>query len=73
MMENAGLLICGLACGTIAALIAVAPHVLSTESGVGWGMIFAALATIAATGLISCAIAAKYVVKGALVEALREE
>lgn len=73
MMENAGLLIYGLVCGTVAALVAVAPHVLSTESGVGWGMIFAALATIAATGLISCAIAAKYVVKGALVEALREE
>ena len=73
MMENAGLLIYGLACGTVAALIAVAPHVLSAESGVGWGMIFAALATIAATGLISCAIAAKHVVKGALVEALREE
>jgi len=73
ILENAGLLIYGLACGTVAALVAVAPHVLSTQSGVGWGMIFIALAIIAIAGLVSCIVAAKHVVKGALVEALREE
>ncbi|MCX6345325.1 MAG: ABC transporter permease [Armatimonadetes bacterium] len=73
IMENAGLLLIGLICGTISALVAVAPHIASTQSKINWGIIFALLAAIAAVGLISCAIAARNVVNDALVQALREE
>lgn len=73
ILENAGLLLVGLVFGTITALVAVAPHALSSESQIGWGAIVAALALIAGVGYSACAIAAKNVVNGALMQALREE
>jgi ABC-type antimicrobial peptide transport system permease subunit len=73
IIENAGLLLVGLVCGTISALVAVAPHIASAQSKINWGIIFALLAAIAAVGIVSCTIAARNVVNGALVQALREE
>jgi ABC-type antimicrobial peptide transport system permease subunit len=72
-MENAGLLACGLACGTVSALVAVAPHLASAESRLNWLAIAGVLAAVAVVGLASCAVAAGKVASGALVEALREE
>lgn len=73
IIENAGLLVSGLLCGTISALVAVAPQVASVESRVNWPTIAGMLFAILAVGLISCAFAAGSVVKGSLTQALREE
>ena len=73
ILENTALLLCGLLCGTISALIAVAPQLVSVESRINWGMMLGELAAIAVVGIISCSVAAGRVVKGSLVRALREE
>ena len=73
ILENTTLLLCGLLCGTISALIAVAPQLVSVESRINWGMMLGELAAIAIVGILSCSVAAGRVVNGSLVKALREE
>ncbi|HUS79853.1 MAG TPA: ABC transporter permease, partial [Armatimonadota bacterium] len=71
--EHAGLLVIGLAMGTIAALVAVAPQLVSSVSSVNWLALLIVLLGILIVGLAACALSARIVVRGSLIEALREE
>jgi len=73
VIENAGLLVAGLLCGTVTALIAVAPHLASVSARVNWGALVGVLLGILAVGLGSCGLAARAATRGRLLEALREE
>jgi ABC-type lipoprotein release transport system permease subunit len=73
ILEHAGLLVAGVCCGTLAALVAVAPALASVESHVNWPALTGLLFAILALGLGTCALAAKWVTRGALLLALREE
>ncbi|MHB0936636.1 MAG: FtsX-like permease family protein [Armatimonadota bacterium] len=72
-IENAGLLVAGLLCGTVTALIAVAPHLASVAAQVNWGALIVVLVGILVVGLTSCYFAARAATRGRLLEALREE
>jgi ABC-type antimicrobial peptide transport system permease subunit len=73
LLENALLLVSGLLCGTLSALFAVAPHLVSAEAHVHWSSLFGVLSGILGVGLLSCAVAARTVARGNLLAALREE
>lgn len=73
LLENAGLLLAGLFWGTLSALVAVAPQILSVESRVAWGALALVLTGIVVVGLVVSTIAAPMAVRGNLLEALREE
>ena len=73
VVENAGLLVAGLACGAVAALVAVAPQLASVNSRVNWDGLVALLAGIIVVGLGSCVVAAASTVRGRLLDALRAE
>lgn len=73
VIENAGLLAAGLLCGTVTALVAVAPHLASVSARVNWGALSGVLLGILAVGLASCLVAARAATRRQLLEALREE
>ncbi len=73
MLENAGLLVCGLACGLISALLAVAPRVLAIDARVNWGQLTGMLLAILLIGLLGSLLAAVATTRGRLLEGLREE
>jgi hypothetical protein len=73
VIEHGTLLFLGLAVGSLAALVAAVPHIVSTLTDVNWlslgGLLFACLLA----GLLSCAVAAATSVRGELLPALRSE
>ena len=71
--ENAGLLLAGLVCGALPALVAVMPQLRSSDSHVNWAALAAVLGAALAVGAAACAVAACATVRGNLLEALREE
>ncbi len=73
LIENGGLLLAGLACGTVSALVAVAPHLVSAEARVNWQVLISVLLGILLFGLVSCLIAVHSVVRGTVISALRQE
>ncbi|MCD6359448.1 MAG: hypothetical protein J7M38_01205, partial [Armatimonadetes bacterium] len=73
VFEHVGLLAAGLALGTVAALVAVAPQLASAVSSVNWGALLSVLLGMMAVGIAACAPAARAAVRGSLIEALREE
>jgi len=73
LRENYFLLFAGLAIGIIAALPAVLPQMRQTDFQINWLMLATVIACIAAAGLLSCYAAARYIVSGNLIQALREE
>ena len=73
LLENGLLLILGVVLGTAAALVAVAPHLISVVADVRWGALAATLAVCVAVGFVSCAVAAASSVRGELLSALRSE
>ncbi len=73
LMESALLLLAGVVIGTVAALVATAPHLVSTQADVGWLSLAATLAACVLTGLLACFVAALRSVRGDLVAALRSE
>ena len=73
VLENGVLLVCGVAVGTVAALVAVAPHLLSVLADVQWLSLSVTLLACVLVGLLSCAAAAASAVRGDLVQALRSE
>jgi len=73
IVENAGLLAAGLACGTVSALVAVGPQLSSATASVNWPALAGLLLGIMAVGLVSCAVAAAASVRSGLIEALRAE
>ncbi|HUW34034.1 MAG TPA: FtsX-like permease family protein, partial [Planctomycetota bacterium] len=73
VLENAGLLAVGLLAGSAAALVAVVPQLRSAEASVNWLLLAALPVAIMALGLLVCTAAAAAMLRGNLVEALREE
>jgi len=72
-LENGMLLVVGLVVGTVAALVAVAPHLASTVADVRWGSLVAILAACLVLGLAFCLVAAAGSVRSELLNALRSE
>jgi ABC-type antimicrobial peptide transport system permease subunit len=73
LVENAGLLLAGMAAGTLTALVAVAPHLASEQANVNWSSLAAVLTAVVVVGLAACAAGARATVRGNLIEALRTE
>ena len=73
VLENMLLLVLGLACGGLAALVAVLPHLLDRGATVPWASMAVALAMILGAGLLASLAAVRTVVRAPLLEALRRE
>jgi len=73
MLENGLLMFLGVVMGSTAALVAVAPHLLSTQADVRWLSLAGILVSCLLVGLLFCLIAAAASVRGQLVAALRSE
>jgi ABC-type lipoprotein release transport system permease subunit len=73
LAENALLLALGLASGTVAALLAVAPHLAGSGATPLWGRLAALLAGVALVGLLSGAAAVWGSLRTPLLTALRRE
>ncbi len=71
--ENASLLIFGVAAGTIAALLAVAPHLLSGQARTPWLSLTLTLAAVVAVGLIAGVVAVRHSLAQPLLPSLRRE
>ena len=73
LAENGFLLLLGLGTGTLAALLAVAPHLLSGEGTVPWPRLLVLLAVVLLTGLLTGFLALTWTLRAPLVPALRRE
>ena len=73
LAENGFLMLVGLAIGSVSALIAVAPHVMSYGALIPWGSLALTLAVIYGAGLIASAIAVFFALRAPLLPALKEE
>ena len=73
LAENGWLLLLGLAAGTVAALLAIAPQLLAGTGAVPWVRLLMMLAAVIAVGLIAGAIAVASSLKADLIPALRRE
>jgi hypothetical protein len=73
VLENALLLVLGLAIGAASALVGVAPHLVATASDVNWVSLAGTLFLCLAVGLAACAVAAWAAMRGELLPALRSE
>ncbi len=72
LSEHWFLHVSGVLLGLVAALIAVIPK-LSKASSLPWGLLIGVNAAVLVGGLIFCALAAKTVLRGNLMEAIRRE
>lgn len=73
LLENLGLLLAGLLCGLLTALVAVGPQMASSQTRVNWPALGTVLAAVLVVGLTTCAAAVKGAVRGPLLGALRHE
>jgi ABC-type lipoprotein release transport system permease subunit len=73
LAENAFLLLVGLLAGTTAALVAVAPHLLSGGGSIPWAHLLALLAGVVLVGLTAGAVATASTLRAPLILALRRE
>jgi putative ABC transport system permease protein len=73
LVETAVLLICGLATGTIAALVAMVPHLASTGADVPWGSLALILAIVFFVGMLAALFASIEAARTRILEALRSE
>jgi putative ABC transport system permease protein len=71
--EYAGLLLCGLACGVVAALVAVWPALKSTASQVPYFSLMLTTVAIGISGVVWIRIASAFALSGQMLEALRNE
>ena len=71
--EHSGLMLFGLACGVIAALVAVGPALKSPGSDVGYLSLVLTVAVIGISGMIWIWIATAFALSGRMLEALRNE
>ncbi len=72
-LENAFLLVLGLAVGTLAALLAVAPHLVGSGANVLWGKLLGLLALVLAVGLGAGALAVYRSLQTPVLVGLRRE
>jgi hypothetical protein len=73
LAENAFLLVLGLGAGTLSALAAVTPHVLTSDAAVPWGNLLLLLALVLAVGLAAGTAAVARTLQAPLIPALRRE
>jgi putative ABC transport system permease protein len=73
LVETAVLLVCGLATGTIAALVAMVPHLASTGADVPWGSLALILAVVFFVGMLAALLASIEAARTRILEALRSE
>lgn len=73
LAENGFLLVLGLGCGGLAAILAVAPHLLSGGGSIPWLRLFGLLALVLLVGLGAGAVAVLTTLRAPLVPALRRE
>jgi putative ABC transport system permease protein len=73
LLEHAVLLMSGLGVGTLAAALAVLPHLLHRGATAPWASLAATLAAVLVAGLLAGALAVRAVVRAPLLSALREE
>ena len=73
MLENALLLLAGLASGLLAALVAVLPHLVSGGASIPWTSLGGTLALVLAVGLLAGLTAVRAVLVAPLLTALRGE
>jgi ABC-type antimicrobial peptide transport system permease subunit len=73
LLEHAVLLMSGLGVGTLAAALAVLPHLLHRGAAAPWSSLAATLAAVLVAGLLAGALAVRAVVRAPLLSALREE
>ena len=71
--EHWGLMLAGLICGGISAIVAVIPALQSPASDVPYGSLLATVGIIAASGAVWVWLAATLVLRGRLLDALRNE
>jgi ABC-type antimicrobial peptide transport system permease subunit len=73
LLEHAVLLTAGLAVGTLAATLAVLPHLLHRGAAAPWASLAVTLLAVLLVGLAAGAMAVRAVVRAPLLAALREE
>ena len=73
LAENGFLMLVGLAIGSVSALIAVAPHVMSYGALIPWGSLGLTLVIIYGAGLMASAIAVFFALRAPLLPALKQE
>jgi len=73
LVENGSLLVAGLISGTLCALVAVAPRLLSVDAAVNWVAIVGLLILVLAVGATTSVVTAVQTVRGPLLAALRAE
>ena len=73
LAENGFLMLVGLAIGSVSALIAVAPHVMSYGALIPWGSLALTLVIIYGAGLTASAIAVFFALRAPLLPALKQE
>ncbi|MHC4061851.1 MAG: FtsX-like permease family protein, partial [Planctomycetota bacterium] len=71
--EHAGLMLTGLVCGVVAALVAVSPALKSPRAGVPYLSLALTIAAIGISGMIWIRIASALSLSGRLLDALRNE
>ena len=71
--ENGLLLILGVLIGSVAAFVAVAPHLLQGSALVPWGSLALTLAAILVVGMVACAAAVRTALATPLLPALKSE
>lgn len=71
--EHSGLMIGGLACGIVAALVAVGPALKSPGAQVPYFSLIITIAAITVSGLVWIRVAAAFALSGRMLEALRNE
>ncbi len=72
-LENAVLLVWGLALGTVAGLLAVFPRILETGAGLAWGALALTLGAVLASGLLACLAAVRNALSVPLLGILKAE
>jgi len=73
LLENFVLLLAGLVCGILAALVAILPHLINHDASIPWLSLAVTLALVLAVGLIFGLLAATRVLQAPLLMTLREE
>ncbi|MGD0518123.1 MAG: ABC transporter permease, partial [Thermoguttaceae bacterium] len=73
LLENFALLLAGLGCGILSALVAILPHLINHDASIPWLSLAVTLALVLAVGLFSSLIAAARVLRAPLLMTLREE
>lgn len=71
--EHLGLFVAGIVIGTVSALVATAPHLISIRADVPWHAVTGFLVLLIGLGLAMCLAAAAFAVRGRLIDSLRKE